>query len=131
MGSPKKNQRLPITLWRRCGKVKALSRILQTAKWRDLAPDKAAQYLEIFAIWDEEISNQALQAKWRGIAELVPALDSLLATVPAAYQGKVISLFRDWFYGWDDPKRLKKQMTAGLVLAQRVQRTLVSAQFTR
>ena len=117
-----------MALWQRCGHVVAFSKILRKVKWRKSAPDQAAQYLGLFAGWDGEISDRTLQEKWQRIAEELPALDDLLATVPIAYRNKVIAFFGDWFCNWDDPKRIKKQMTAGLALARRLAKQPFSEQ---
>ncbi len=110
-------------IWERVGQLPGLGDLLRAARWRELSPAAAMLFVDVFtgAVHHDAVGD-ALQRKWPVMRAHGCALAELALAAPEGHDEKVLHLFRDAVWAWDDPEALRDRLPWILRLAQRMAR---------
>jgi hypothetical protein len=116
------DKRLPLELWRQCGKLPGLNRIINETEWKRLDPASADVYLNMFRyFYDYDENAPVCTETYEYMLANSRRLFDRLVAVPAAKRQHWMRIADRSFYFWDkEPENLARHYWCSLDIADQL-----------
>ena len=113
---------LPWHVWRECGRLAGLGRLLETIDWMQYPPEVSYQFSRFYrGFADYDSSQEDAAAAWAVIVPAGARLNALLQSAPPEYQGKLIVNLKDFCWNWaEDAATLERCLPSVETLLRRL-----------